>query len=250
MSCSDLLDDPDENLCIAPGGVLEAGLVATLWVLFVPAAAMAGAETMQDVAARLVQRLGAAGACQSGSKAVAQAVQASRQHGAEQRHSDGSAVAGDHRQTDGSGTAKGAADDAGTGAEQGSGDESEAMLCSVQAAHAVAALPEAASAALVSSIQQRLQRYSNMGLEADEALLAAAQVEPATESRAAKLAALTLVVAEKRILIEALTAVDSARVSMRGELSNAPVDAKQRRRRAGGTSPTKKRAKVLSHLQL
>jgi hypothetical protein len=240
LARSDLLDDPQENLCIAPGGVLEAGLVAALWVLFAPPAAMAGAGSMQDVAARLTQRLNATGAYQNGSTAEDQAAQAGRQQGAEQRHSAGSDVAEDRRQTDDSGTADEAADDAGAGAEQGSGNDGEAMLSSVQAAQAVAALPEAASAALANSIRQRLLRYSNVDLEADEALLAAAKQEPASEARAAKLAALTLVVAEKRILMEALTAVDSARESIGAEV---PVDVKQRRRQEGGSSPSKKRAK-------
>ena len=240
LSCSDLLDDPQENLCIAPGGMLEAGLVAALWVLFAPAAAMAGAETMQDVAARLTDRLNAARAHQNGSSAVPQAVQASSRQDAEQQHGAGGAVADDRQQTAGSGPANGASDDAGTRGEQGSGEDSEAMLSSVQAAQAVAALPEAASAALASSIRQRLLRYSTAGTEADESLLAAAKQEPATESRAAKLAALTLVVAEKRILMEALTAVDSARVSA---TANVPADIKQRRRREGGSKPAKKRAK-------
>ena len=230
-------------MCIAPGGVLEAGLVAALWVLFAPPAAMAGAGSMQDVAARLTDRLNAAGSHQSGSRKAAQAAQAGRQQGAEQWHSEGGAVAGDDRQTDGSDPANGAAHDTGTDAQQGSRDESEAMLCSIQAGKAVAALPDAASAALANSIRQRLLRYSNVGVEADQLLLAAAKHEPATEARAAKLAALTLVVAEKRILIDALTAVEAARESEQAKLPEASGGVQRRKRRAGGSSPTKKCAK-------
>lgn len=240
LSCSDLLDDPQETFCIAPGGVLEAGLVAALWVLFAPPAAMAGAESMQDVAACLTDRLHAARADQGGSEAVAQAAQANRQQDAGHRHGDGGAVARDHRQADGSGIGNGAADDTGKDAKQGRDDDSDAMLCSVQAAQAVAALPEAASATLANSIRQRLLRYSNVGLEADEGLLAAAKQEPATEARAAKLAALTLVVAEKRILTDALTGVNSARTFTAAVV---PVDVKPRRRQEDGSSPTRKRAK-------
>jgi len=227
--CSELLSEPEEHLAIAPDGVLEAGLVAALFVLFAGKAGMAGLADMEAVAGRLGDQL----------RRIKTTQMTETDAGAAQQSGDGSGVsaatagtAGDESRgaADGAGPAEG--EGAAEGEAAGAEDPGEPLLPSVAAADVARLLPAAAVAALGDAMRQRLGRYQGAGIAEDEAALAVAEAEPSGEARCAKLAALTLVVAEKRILLAALEALGGAAEGQNGKRESRQAESWRCRKRS------------------
>jgi hypothetical protein len=192
--CSDVLDEDAEPLEVLPEARLGPALLAALRVMYAAEAEFDAWSSMQDAVRDLLAAPGGASAVDGAPTAVGAASEA----------------VGHGRRAPNGGAAGEAHPGAG-GMEAGAREEAEEetrLLGPLPVAEAFGVVGGAACEALKEALEQRLSEYARPGVEEDLRELAERRARAALGvAGAARKAALTLVVAEKRVLMEALAAV-------------------------------------------